>query len=593
MIVVATILIYIPSLNGSFIWDDNDIYITQNQGIKASDGLYRFWFTTQAAEYYPVSNSTFWIEWRLWGMNPIGYHATNLILHIVGAMLIWGVLHKLSIPGAFMTGLIFAIHPVNVESVAWIAERKDVLAMLFFLVSIWCYSNYEIPSPLTSYRSALSSVHSPLTTVRPSLFYWLSLASFVLGMLSKGSIAVLPALLLGIIWWLRPLTRWDLIRTVPFFIISIVLTCVNISFQIRGSEDVIRSASFTERLLDAGIVVWFYLYKALLPINLSFFYPMWHIQVGNPLWWLPLLAAMIVTSILWRYRKTWSRSLLFAWVFFCVALVPVMGFADVYFMKYSLVADHYQHMAIIGVIALASALWSIWRQRLRRAVHYSATFIAIATIGSLSFLTWQQNGFYCNELTLYQDTLKKNPDCWLAHNNLGVLLYKAGLLRESMDHYRESLRLKPDYFNAQNNLAAVLMKTGRTQEALEHYQQALSLKPHYPEAYFNLGLALQQVGRLQEAIECFRRAIKVNGNYFEVHYTLGDILLKAGRPQEAIEYYQQALHLRPDNTTVRDNLGVALIKADRLQEAINLYEQAVQRETQRRRCPQQPGLRPE
>ncbi len=276
LITVAAFIVYLPSLSGGFIWDDNNIYVTNNQIIKSADGLYRFWFTTQAVDYYPVSNSALWFEWRLWGVSTAGYHVVGLILHIVEALLVWLILRKLSIPGAFLAAVIFTLHPVNVEAVAWIAQRKDMLAMLFFLLSILWYLKMDM---------APGTAHCPLSTANYFHWYWSSLAAFVLGMLSKGSAAMLPVLLLGIMWWLRPLTKRDLLRIGPFFLAAIMLTAVHVWCQTHGMSELIRSASFVQRLLGAGGVVWFYLYKALLPLELIFVYPQWQIEAGNIMWW--------------------------------------------------------------------------------------------------------------------------------------------------------------------------------------------------------------------------------------------------------------------------------------------------------------------
>ncbi len=379
-IILITFLAYLPSINGGFILDD-DIYLTNNQFIKSSDGLYQFWLTAKPIDYYPISNGSLWIEWRMWGMNTMGYHSTNLLLHAAEALLVWIILRKLFIPGAFLAAFIFAVHPVNVESVAWIAQRKEMLAMLFFLLSILWYLKAET-------HSAPPQDHFYQPIAGP--LYWLSLLAFVLAMLSKGSATVLPVLLLAIVWWQRSLTRCDMVRTAPFFLLAAALTVVNIWFQMHSTEKVIRAATFVERLLGAGGVVWFYLYNAFLPLNLVFVYPQWDTKAGNPLWWAPFLAALIVTAVLWRYRAGWSRPYLFAWAFFCVALAPVMGFMDVGFMEYSLVADHYQHIAIIGVITLAAAGWSAWRQWTRKAAYWAATAVAILVLGALVFLSWRK-----------------------------------------------------------------------------------------------------------------------------------------------------------------------------------------------------------
>ena len=351
IIVIVVFLAYFPSINGGFVLDD-DLMMTENNNIKSSDGLYRFWCTDKEQDYWPMTYCTFWLEWRMWDRCPTGYHVTNLSLHIVETLMIWLVLRRLSIPGAFLAAVIFAVHPVNVESVAWIAQRKNTMAMLFFLLSILCYLN-DFTSSCRD--KAQSSRHTPCADLAHGVcgllsgrWYWLSLFAFALAMLSKGSVAVLPVLLIGIVWWLRPLTKWDLVRTAPFFAVAAALAGVNVWFQTHGTDLVFRAATFTERLLGAGGATWFYLYKAFLPVDLYFVYPMWHIQAEKLLWWLPLSAASIVTAVLWRYRKGWSRPFLFAWGFFCVALVPVVGFTDVGFMRFSLVADRYQHIAVIA-----------------------------------------------------------------------------------------------------------------------------------------------------------------------------------------------------------------------------------------------------
>ncbi len=326
-------------------------------------------------------------------------------------------------------------------------------------------------------------------------------------MLSKGSAAVLPVVLLGIVWWQRTLTKRDLLRSVPFFLAAVLLAGVNMWFQRHGTEVVIRTATFAERLLGAGGVVWFYLYKALLPVDLAFIYPQWQIEAGNVLWWLPLLAALVVTMVLWRYRDNWSRPFLFAWGFFCVALMPVMGFVDVGFMKHSLVADHYQHIAIIGVIALAAAGCGIWQNHARGGAYKAAMAVAVAAAAVLAFLSWRQSGHYYDEIALYQAALEKNPHSWLAHNNLGVALAGAGRSEESIGHYEQALLIKPNYYEAENNLGNILSKIGRQQEAIEHYQKALRLKSDLVESHYNLGYALFLTGRVNEAIEHYRQAL--------------------------------------------------------------------------------------
>jgi hypothetical protein len=417
LIVVAIILIYWPAMQGHFIMDD-DLLLTENHLVKASDGLYRIWFTGQPVDYWPVTNTTLWLEWRLWGMNPTGYHVTNFLLHIANCLLIWLLLYRLTIPGAFFAALLYAVHPVNVESVAWIAQRKNGLSLLFSLLSVLWYLKAQKPLAVPTENVSLPAQEHHSSWNR---WYWLSFLAFTLGMLSKGSVAVLPLLLLLIVLWQkRRITRDDLLRTLPFFLIAVILTGVNIWFQSHGSPEMVRRATFGQRLLGAGAAIWFYLFKALCPVNLMFVYPQWNIQVGNLLWWLPLALALFVTCLLiWKRSTRWGRPLLFAWVCFCVALVPVMGFTDISYMKYSLVADHYQYLFILAVLIVVATGLTIAFSKLAPSVRWIGNAICLLLLSTLMFLTWNQSHLYADAMVLYQTTIDRNPDCWLAYNNLG------------------------------------------------------------------------------------------------------------------------------------------------------------------------------
>jgi tetratricopeptide (TPR) repeat protein len=537
IVILAVFIAYRPSIDGGFVLDDDNL-MTDNPLIKTFDGLYRFWCSTEAQEFYPVSNTTFWMEWRLWERNPTGYHVTNLILHVIDVLLIWIILRKLSIPGAFFAAIIFAVHPVNVESVAWIAQVRNMLAMTFFLLSILWYLNAETAPPLPQ-RS--------LYRLAAGRWYRLSLAAFVLALLSKGSTAVLPGLLLGIVWWLRPVTWRDFVRVIPFLVLAGVMSGVSVWFQTRGENIVFRSAGFTERLLGAGGVPWFYLYEALFPVDLYFVYPMWHIRIGSILWWMPLAASLAVTAILWMYRKRWGRPLLFAWGFFCVALLPAAGFADVGFMRYSLVADHYQHIAIIGVCALPAAGWGIWRRPRRSRIGWAPLAAAILAAGSLAFLTWRQNEIYTDEITLYHAALKKNPNCSMIHNNLGFLVATAAQSKEALDeaiyHFRQAVKINPEYAEAQNNLGTLLSRAGREKEGEPHLRQALLLKPKYADAQRNLGDLLFNTGRYQEAIETYQRALSLKSDFTDVYINLSIAYAKLHQSYDAINAAQKAVEL--------------------------------------------------
>jgi protein O-mannosyl-transferase len=559
-----TLLAYLPALAAGFVWDD-DSFLTMNPLIKAADGLHRFWFSTQAADYWPVTSSTLWVEWRLWGMNPAGYHATNVALHLVEVVLLWTVLRRLAIPGAWLAALLFAVHPVNVESVTWIAQRKNLTAMLFYLASIYAFLRTKWSAP----PERAGEEEGRAAPAHDGRWYALSLAAFVLAMLSKGSVAPLPLVLLGIIAWRRRLVLRDGVVVAPFFLVAAELAVVNVWFQTHGSAVVIRTVSAGDRLLGAGAVIWFYLGKALWPTRLIFVYPQWHIATGDWRWWLPLLAAIGVTAGLASRRAL--RPAFFAWAYFCVMLIPVLGFADIAFMEYSLVANHYQHLAIIGVVALAAAGWSRWRERSPAP----ALGAAVLVVGLLSGLTWRENRSYRNLETLYRTTLELNPDSWVAEGNLGSLLAGTGRLPEAIPHFVAALRIRPDYPQARVSLGSALASTGHLAEALGQFEEAVRLSPTFAEARYNLGLALNATGRPREALEQFEQAVRYKPDNPLAQYHLGLALAGAGRLAEATAALAEAVRLQPNFAEAQNDLGVALARTGHPTEAIAHFEAAI------------------
>ncbi len=319
-------------------------------------------------------------------------------------------------------------------------------------------------------------------------WYWLSLLAFLLAMLSKSSVATLPAVLLLVVWWRsRRITIGDFVRTLPFFFVAAGLIAVEIWFQ--GHGDPHAHAPFLVRLAGSGAVIWFYLAKALLPIHQSFVYPHWTIQTGQLQWWLPLVAAIAVWLLLWRQRNhAWGRALFFAWTYFCVALVPVMGFAETGALRIAPTADHYQHLALIAVVALAAAGWSYWRSHAAPSAQWWPSVPAVAVIAILAVAAWQRSSLFGNPITLFQDSLTTNPDSWLAHINAGLALDKAGRIEDAIGHFRQAIQLQPAFAEGYNNLGLELFKIGRVPEAKNQYLEALRIRPDYPEALDNLGV---------------------------------------------------------------------------------------------------------
>ena len=358
-LLAITVAAYWPSLDGGFILDDDKL-ITENHLIQSPSGLSRIWLSLEPQDYWPLTNTAFWLEWRVWHTNPTGYHVVNLLLQIASAMLIWRILAKLGIPGALIAAIFFVIHPVNVESVAWISQQKNTLSLLFFLFSVAAWLNFDAAAEVTSSETEApgASVTNSNAKHQGSIWYAGSLFCFLLAMLAKGSVAIGPLFLLLIAWWRRGrISLRDLLRIAPFFAIAAVLTAVNIWFQTHGSGEATRQVDFAQRLAGSGAVIWFYLSKALLPIDLIFVYSQWQIDTANLCWWIPLLAAATATVALFGNCTHWlGHLLLFAWIFFCIGLVPVLGFIDVGFMRHSLVADHYQQISLIAAAAIIASV---------------------------------------------------------------------------------------------------------------------------------------------------------------------------------------------------------------------------------------------
>ena len=557
MIIVAAILVvYIPAMQSGFVWDD-DSMLTNNLVLN-ENGLYRSWFTTAQINYWPITWTSYWAEHKLWGLNPAGYHITNILIHTACALLIWRILVLLKIPAAWLAALIFAVHPVNVESVAWIAQRKTILAMLFFLITLLLYLKFEGSNDF--------------------LFYWLSMGTFILAMLSKGSVVGLPIVLLLIVWWRKgTITRRDFLHSLPFFAISAVMSCVEIWFQTNRAigEDVIRNDNFFARSAGAGMAVWFYIYKAILPINLIFIYPRWDINPANWLVYVPLISLIGIFLLFWRYRHSWGKQLLFALSYYVVMLLPILGFFNIYFMRYSLVADHYQYASIIGVIALIAAAGHHLTNRLGKQRNDKIKIAAAIIVAVLGILTLQQSRAYKNAETLWNDTLRKNPNSWPAHNNLGSALLLQGKVNEAIGHYYQILKIRPGDAEAHNNLGIAFGTQGKFVQAFEHYLQALQTRPDFANAHYNFGNDLQACGQLDEAVKEYRKALQIKPDDADAHYNLAKILQSQDKTDEAVKHYNEAVRTKPKLVGAYNNLADIFLSQDKLEEAADCLQKAL------------------
>jgi tetratricopeptide (TPR) repeat protein len=477
-------------------------------------------------------------------LEPFGYHLVNVLLHAVNAVLLWRVLRRLEVAGAWWAAAIFALHPVAVESVAWVTERKNVLSGLFYLLAALAWLRFR---PLTAKEAARTPDWR---------FYWLALGLFVCALFSKTVTCSLPAVLVLLIWWKTGrLRKMDAVGLVPWFVLGaaagFMTRCMEQRLVAGGAD---WSLSFVQRCLVAGRAVWFYAGKLCWPRNLSFVYPRWGINADAAWQYSFPLAALVVLVALWFLRSRIGRGPLVAVLFFGGTLAPALGFFDIYPFRYSYVADHFQYLAGIGLIALAASAGATAFQRAGQRGRELGTVLAAIVLVLLGIACRRQTRVYYNLETLWRDTLAKNPNAWLAHNNLGTVLRQAGKPQEALQCFEQALRIKPDLAEGYYNMGVTLARLDRFQEAIEHYEQALRLKPDFAEAHYNLGIALAESGRIAESMVQWKEALRLKPDYAEAHFNLGLMLAAQGQTTEALEHCRKALDLanRKGNAILAD-----------------------------------------
>jgi protein O-mannosyl-transferase len=545
---------YLPALRAGFIWDD-DFHLTQNPCVTGVLGFKKIW-TTGRGVYYPLVVTTFWIVHKFAGLNPLPYHLLNILMHSCAAILLWRVLLRLRIPGAWLGATLWAVHPVMVESVAWITELKNTQSAMFYLLSTLFFlkADDHAPEERPDWRLLI-----------------LSVVFFALAVTSKSSTVMLPIVLALCLWWNdRKLFSYRFILA-PFFLIALAASGWTIweqKFQ-AGARGADWSETVWQRTAIAGHDIWFYFGKLFWPARLSFIYPRWQIDTHKLISFVPAALAVGSLLFLWLKRRSSLRPVFFATVYFVVWLFPVLGFFSVYFFRYSFVADHFQYLAGIGLIVLAAA-----------GLSRAPKFIPAALVVLLAVLTWQQTRVYRDLETLWRDTLAKNPNCWLAHNNLGLELEHRGRLDEALFHYREAHRLRPEYFETYHNLGSVLLRRGRPQEAIQNFKEMVKLKPDLPEvvsdADVGIGIAYGMGGDYDTASEYFRAALRVNPSDAHAEMNWGNALKQQGKSDEALAHFQRGVQLAPGDAEAHFLLGRMFEEKRSLADAAKEYRTAVQ-----------------
>lgn len=596
LIFCAALAAYWPALRGGVLWDDGS-HITA-PALRSLHGLWRIWFDLGATQqYYPLLHSAFWVEHRLWGDAVLGYHLTNVLLHALAACLVVPIVRKLALPGAWLAGLIFALHPVCVETVAWISEEKSTLSAVFYLAAALVYLQYD---------ESHNRKH----------YFW-ALALFILALLSKTVTATLPAALLVVFWWKRgsPGLRRHIRPLGPWLAVGVFagLFTAWIERTYIGAQGASFALTVIQRMLLAGRVICFYAAKLVWPEKLIFTYPRWTIDPA--VWWqwtFPLAVLATGIGLIWLARR--ARGPAAAFLFFVGTLTPVLGFFNVYPFVFSYVADHFQYLAALGIIVPVAAVAAPALDRLGPPANAALPAVLVAILG---ILTFRQAGIYRDSETLYRATIARNPQSWMAHNNLGVVLlekpgnhigaaiaeYRAALsikpddagahnnlgnalarnsarLPQAVAEFRIALRLDPNLAQAHQNLGNALAQApGHAADALAEFQSALRLKPDNANIYNDLGVVLiEQPDRLPDAIRAFQAALRIDPDYAQAHVNLGSALARIPeRRGEALAEFQAALKINPADPQVHDSLGVALAQIPgRLPDAIKEFHTAAE-----------------
>ncbi len=586
---------YLQVFNAGFIWDDES-HLTQNPCVVGPLGLKEVW-TSERAVYYPLVLTTFWTLHKFVGLSPWPYHLLNVVLHAASAAMLWQVLRQLNVRGAWLGAALWALHPVMVQSVAWVTELKNTLSGFFYLLSIFCF----LESNLSLQKQALSGLSSQPSRTRLTLLFGLSLLCFILATLSKPSVVMLPAVLLLCIWWRAGgIRRQDVFAFAPFVFISALASLWTIFEQKfhAGAIGADWEQTWLERLIIAGRAIWFYLGKLIWPHPLIFIYPRWQVNSAQLTAYLPLLAASAGLLVLWLNRAKWSRAVFFAAAYYVVSLFPVLGFFNVYFFRYSFVSDHFQYLASMGPLALAGAGIVTGVSRFSKlqglpelgsnsgpsrlqgsgasAITMPLLTASVAVVAVLFALTWLRTADYRDVITLYKATLAKNPGCWMAHYNLGIALNERGDSDAAIAHYRQALDLRPGYAEAHYNLARLLVQKGQLDEAIAQYNKALEINPSDANAHNNLGATLFANGRVDEAIDHYRRALLTQPDYADAACNLASALLSRNDLDGAINYYSACLSISPDQPEGQYNLASALFRRGRADEAIVHYKKCLQ-----------------
>jgi Tfp pilus assembly protein PilF len=574
LIALVTFAAFLPALQNQFVWDDDENFVDNYhyRGLGWTQ-LRWMWTAFHLGHYIPLTWMTFGLDYLLWGMNPVGYHLTNLVAHAANAALFYLVAFRilaLAMPGpvkpgqarlalsASIAALLFALHPLRVESVAWATERRDVLSGLFYVLTILAY------------------LRAWDREGERGRWYWVAVALFGCALLSKSMAVNLPVVLLILDvyplrrlggatgWWGAPARR-VYVEKIPFFLLAAAASAI--TFMANTVMASLDQLSVLGRLAISAYSLSFYLWKTVAPVSLS---PLYELGPVDP-WATPFLLSyggvLAITALAWARRRRWP-GLATAWLAYVVILLPVLG---VFQNGPQIAADRYTYLAGLGWAILTGA----GLRCSRRPLSFVSIGLVVVLFVGFGTLTWNQVHVWQDTEKLWAHALAIDPKSPTAHLNVGAVLADQGKLAEAIEHYRQALHFKPDYAFAHYNLGTALARRGQPAEAAEHYRRALAIKPDYAGALNNWGNTLTQMGKLAEAVELYRRALTIKPDYADAHYNLGVALAQQGKPAEAIELFQRALKIRPDYADAHRNWGSVLAQQGKPAEADEHFRRAL------------------
>ena len=553
LLVVAS---YYPALTGAFIWDDS--IFTSERPVMEWSGIWDIWLNPRSlareGHYWPFVYASFWLEHKLWGFEPTGYHAVNLSLQLLNTLLVWRLMSRLAVPGAWLIAAVFAAHPLHVESVAWIIARKDLLSGAFYLGAALLWLRF--------------------LETRRGQPYLLAIGLFVASLLSKTVTVTLPAALLVLCWWKHGRIRWaDAKPLLPFFAVGLAITVAGISLQ-ASREPLDFDYSLIERAQIAAYALWFYLGKLLWPVDLIVIYPLWEVGIENLAAWGYVAAVVALAAALWLARGRIGRGPMAAAAFFLVTLSPVLGFIDYGYMQFSFVADRYQYLAGISVMALLVGAGAGWASRLPGSARKGVLGVALLGVVALAALSWKQSHIYRDEITFFSHILKRNPEARGARYNLARALEVVGRTDEAFSIARAEVERKPDFPHAYIGFGQMLLDRGELAEAEAVFREGWKLEPYNLDLAGHLASVIWLQGRHEESLGWYDEAIRLNPRHALAHVSKGDALLRLGRHEEAIDTLKRALDLGPP-PLLHNLIGEAAQGLGRLEEAEEHYRLAL------------------